>query len=61
MLSAPLLYQLRRIQLKTGQALKYHHLSRSPNKAVWIYAYANDLGRLAQGVGTRMPAGTNTI
>ena len=27
----------------------------------WIKALANDLGRLAQGVGTRMPTGTNTV
>ena len=42
-------------------SIKYHHLSRGPNNAVWIRAYANNLGRIAQGVGTRMPTGTNTI
>ena len=45
----------------TGQALEYRHLSKGPNAALWIQALANDLGRLAQGVGTRMPTGTNTI
>jgi hypothetical protein len=45
----------------TGQSLEYRHLSRGPDKAIWIQALANDLGRLAQGVGTRMPTGTNTI
>ena len=49
------------IDTETGQALKYCHLSRSSNKAVCICAYANNLGRLAQGVGTHMPTGTNTI
>ena len=28
---------------------------------MWIRAFANDLGRLAQGAGTRMPSGTNTV
>jgi hypothetical protein len=45
----------------TGQALKYRHLSKGPNAELWRQALANDLGRLAQGVGTRMPTGTNTI
>ena len=29
--------------------------------ALPISSIANDLGRLAQGVGTRMPTGTNTV
>ena len=49
------------IDTDTGQALKCQHLSRGPNKGVFIYAYTNDLGRLAKGVGTRMPTGNNTI
>ena len=32
-----------------------------PNKRIWIQVLTNNLGRLAQGVGTRMPKGTNTI
>ena len=44
----------------SGQALKYQHLIRGPNGNTWIKALANDLGRLAQGVGTRMPTGTST-
>jgi hypothetical protein len=45
----------------TGQSLEYRALSTGPDKSTWITALANDLGRLAQGVGTRMPTGTNTI
>ena len=45
----------------SGQALKYWHLIRGPNGDTWIRALANDLGRLAQGVSTRMPTGTNTV
>ena len=49
------------IDTETGQALEYHYPRRVPNKSIWIRAYSNDLGRIAQGVGTRMPTGTNTI
>ena len=45
----------------TGQSLEYRHFSRGPDKEIWIQALANDLGRLAQGIGARMPTGTNTI
>ena len=45
----------------SGQALEYQHLIRGPNGNTWIKAPANDLGRLAQGVGTCMPTGTNTV
>ena len=45
----------------TGQSLKYRHLSTGPNAALWQKALATDLGMLAQGVGTRMPKGTDTI
>ena len=34
---------------------------RVPDKAVWIKSLANDLGRLARGVGSCMPTGTNTL
>ena len=44
-----------------GQALEYWHLIRGPNTNTWFKALANDLGRLAQGVVTRMPTGTNTV
>ena len=41
--------------------IKYQHLIRVPNGNTWVNALANDLGRLAQGVGTHMPTGTNTV
>ncbi len=44
----------------TGASLSYRHLIRGPDKALWMNSMANDLGRLAQGVGTRI-SGTNTI
>ena len=49
------------IDLTSGQALKYRHLIRGPNRDTWIRAFANNLGRLYQVVGTRMPTGTNTV
>ena len=45
----------------SGQALKYRHLICGPYGATWVKALVNDLRRLAQGVGTRMPTGTNTV
>ena len=49
------------IEPSTGDVLEYRHLIRGPDKATWTTSLANDLGRLAQGVGTRMKKGTNTI
>ena len=43
------------------QALEYRHLIRGPNGDTWIKALANNLGRLDQGVGNRMPTGINTV
>ena len=34
---------------------------RGPNKDIWKTSLENDLGQLAQGAGTRMPMGTNTV
>ena len=45
----------------TGNIHKYWHFIRGPDKAIWKHGLANDLGRLAQGIGQRMPTGTNTI
>ena len=45
----------------TGQAQEYRHLVKGPDKEKWIKSLANEFGRLAQGVGTRMPKGTDTI
>ena len=41
--------------------MEYHVLSRGPDKELWIRSFANNLDRLAQGVGKRMLSGTNTI
>jgi hypothetical protein len=42
--------------------MEYCHLSKNPKtSAKWTRSFANKLGRLADGVGTRMKTGTNTI
>ena len=48
------------IDANSGQSLNYRQLSCGPDKEVWIQSLSNDLGRLAQGVGTRIK-GTSTI
>jgi hypothetical protein len=50
----------------TRQAMNYRSLSTGPDRILWLRSMANNLGRLAQGVGQRQPpnqriAGTNTI
>jgi hypothetical protein len=50
----------------TGQAMKNRVLPTGPDSILWLRSTANDLGRLAQGVGQQRPtgervAGTNTI
>jgi hypothetical protein len=45
----------------TGVSLEYRQLLKGDKPYLWIRAFANDLGMLAQGVGTRQPTGTNTI
>ena len=49
------------IEGTTGSVLKYKHLIRDPDKQIWTTSCANGYGQLVQGVGTRMPNGTNTI
>ena len=44
-----------------GKLLEYRHLIKSPDKIVWERGFSNEIGRLAQGIGERMPHGTNTI
>jgi hypothetical protein len=46
---------------ETGKLLEYRHLIKGPDREIWKKAFANDLGRLAQGVGKRMTHGTNTV
>ena len=49
------------IDTDTGQSLEYPHLICVPNKEINTTSLANDLGRITQGVGTRMLTGTNTV
>jgi len=45
----------------TGTPMEYRKLSPGPDKTVWTMAFANDLGRLAQGIGKSIPSGTKTF
>jgi len=45
----------------TGRQLEYRHLVKGPTKEAWVQSFANELGRLAQGVLPNMPSGSNTI
>ena len=49
------------IDTDTGQFLEYSHLTCGPDKDIWKKSLVKDLSRLVQGVGTRMPTGTNTV
>jgi hypothetical protein len=42
--------------------MECRHLSKNPKSSTkWTSSFANKLGRIANGVGTRMKTGTNTI
>ena len=45
----------------TRAVYEYSHLQQVPDAHIWKQGLANDLGKLAQGVGHRTPKGTNTI
>ena len=45
----------------TRASLEYRHIFKGPTTAIWENSFANEIGRLAQVLGTRMPSGTNTI
>ena len=45
----------------TGASLEYMHLIKGPTKSIWEISFANEICRLAQGVGTRIPYGKNAI
>ena len=45
----------------TGNMLEYMHLALGPDKRVLMRSFANDLGCLVQGVGTRLQKYPNTI
>ena len=49
------------INTDTFQSLEYSHLTRGPDKDIYKTSLSNNLGRLTQGVGTRMPTGTNMV
>ena len=49
------------IEPAIGNVHEYRHLIREPDKYIWKQGLANDLGRLVQGIGQRMPTETNTI
>ena len=49
------------IDPKTGASIEYRNLIKGPTKSIWENSFANEIGRLSQGVETRMPSGTNTI
>ena len=45
----------------TGASMEYRHLIKSPkHQAAWTRSFANEIGRLAQGIGNR-EKGTNTM
>ena len=44
-----------------GEILEYRQLVKIPGREIWRKAFANDLGRLAYGVGNRMTPGMNII
>ena len=49
------------IEPTTGASLEYRHLVKAPTKSIWENSFANEIGQLSQGFGTRMQSGTNTI
>ena len=49
------------VEPTTGASIEYRHLIKGPTKAIWDNSFENEIGRLAQGFGTRIPSGKNTI
>ena len=49
------------LDVAIGISREYRHLLRTPENKIWETALANDLGKLAQGVGTRMPKRNSII
>ena len=45
----------------TGQSMDVRQLLQEPNKSIWRTSLDKNLGRLTQGVGTRMSCSSNTI
>ena len=44
-----------------GCSLQYRHIVESSDTSLWPTSFVNELGRLAQDVGTRIPTDTHTI
>ena len=49
------------IDPETGASLEYRHLMKGATKGIWTTLFTNELGRLANGVGTLMPTGANAL
>ena len=49
------------IDPNTGALLEFHHLIKGKSKELWTTSFANELGRLLNGIGSRTKTGTNTI
>ena len=49
------------IDANTGASLEFKHLRKGNDKTLWYTIFANKLGRLLNGVGTRMTTGTNNL
>eukprot|EP00957_Ditylum_brightwellii_P184981 14087569-Ditylum_brightwellii.AAC.1 len=45
----------------TGKMEEYQQLIKGKYKDKWLQSFAHELGRLASGVGNRLPHGTETI
>eukprot|EP00957_Ditylum_brightwellii_P185384 14116410-Ditylum_brightwellii.AAC.1 len=45
----------------TEKMEEYRQLIKGKHKDKWLISFANELGQLANGVGTHIPTGTNTI
>ena len=45
----------------TGASLEYRHLPKGHTKAIWSNSFVNEISQLAQGLGTRITSGKNTI
>ena len=48
------------IHEETDKPQEYRHLRKGPDKEVWERSFANEFGRVMQGVGGRIK-GTNTF
>ena len=49
------------INSETGIVQEYKHLIKGPDKDIWMTLFANELVCLYQGVGDRLPTGTETF